>query len=97
MVVKHFGVWSVARIYAIISAGIGLCIGVVVALISIVGGSLVGSSSNMPSWAGSVFGIGSIVFFPILYGVMGLIGGTIAAVLYNIGARIGGGVEIDVQ
>ncbi|OFW04761.1 MAG: hypothetical protein A3H96_10110 [Acidobacteria bacterium RIFCSPLOWO2_02_FULL_67_36] len=97
MIVKHIGVWSVARIYAVICGGIGLCIGLVFALISVVGGSLAASNSDMPSWAGPVFGVGAIVFLPILYGVMGLIGGAIGAALYNVAARIGGGVELDVQ
>ena len=97
MIVRHIGVWSVARIYAIISAGIGLLIGICVAVISVVGGAVAASNNEMPSWAMPVFGVGSIVFFPILYGVLGLVAGAIGALLYNVGAKIGGGVEIDVQ
>jgi hypothetical protein len=97
MVVRHIGVWSAARIYAIISAGIGLVIGLCVAMVSVVGGALAAANSDMPSWAMPMFGVGSIVLFPILYGVMGLIGGAIGAALFNFGARIGGGLQIDVQ
>jgi hypothetical protein len=97
MVVKHVGVWSAARIYAIICVAIGLIIGLFVALVSVAGGAMSASNSDMPSWAMPVFGIGSIVFFPIMYGVMGLVGGALSAALYNIGARFGGGLEIDVQ
>jgi hypothetical protein len=97
MVVRHIGVWSLARMYAVICGGIGLCIGLVVALVSIVGSSLAGANSDLPSWAGPALGVGAVVFFPILYGVMGIIGGAITAALYNVAAGIGGGVEIDVQ
>ena len=97
MIVKHIGVWSAARIYAIISAGIGLFIGLCIALVSLIGGALAPASSDMPSWVMPIFGVGSIVVFPILYGVMGLIGGAIGTALFNFGARLGGGLHIDVQ
>ena len=97
MVVRHVGVWSAARIYAIISTGIGLVIGLGMALVSIVGGAMAASNSDMPSWAMPVFGVGAIVFFPILYGVMGFVGGAIGAALFNVGAHFGGGLQIDVQ
>ncbi len=97
MIVRHIGVWSAARMYAIISAGIGLFIGLCVALVSLIGGAMAAANSDMPSWAMPIFGVGSIVVFPILYGVMGLIGGAIGAVLFNFGARFGGGLQIDVQ
>ena len=96
MIVKHVGVWSVARMYALITGGIGLIIGICVALVSLIGVSIAGPNSSMP-WAMPVFGVGAIVLFPILYGVMGLVAGAIGALLYNAAARIGGGVELDVQ
>jgi hypothetical protein len=46
---------------------------------------------------GSLFGIGAIVIFPIMYGVMGVVGGVLMAALYNLVASITGGLEIDVQ
>jgi hypothetical protein len=46
---------------------------------------------------GSIFGIGAIVIFPIMYGVLGVIGGVIMAALYNLVASITGGLEIEVQ
>jgi hypothetical protein len=97
LIVKHIGVWSAARIYAIISAGIGLFIGLCIALLSLIGGAAAAANSDMPSWVMPIFGVGSIVVFPILYGVMGLIGGAIGAALFNFGARLGGGLQIDVQ
>lgn len=45
--------------------------------------------------AGIMFGFG--IFMPIIYGVMGFVGGIIAAALYNLFAQWIGGIEIEVE
>jgi hypothetical protein len=58
-----------------------------------VGGAL---SQEMPGKAfGAMFGVGAIIFFPILYGVLGFIGSLIGAGIYNLLAAMVGGVEIE--
>ena len=56
-----------------------------------------GSPSEVPAWLGAFFGVGSIILFPIAYGIMGFIGGLITAVLYNILAGFVGGIEMELQ
>jgi hypothetical protein len=46
-------------------------------------------------FAAMMFGFG--IFMPIIYGVMGFIGGIIAAALYNVFARWIGGIEVEVE
>ena len=46
-------------------------------------------------FAGIMFGFG--IFMPIIYGVMGFVGGIIMAALYNLFARWIGGIEVDVE
>jgi hypothetical protein len=46
-------------------------------------------------FAGMMVGFG--IFMPIIYGVMGFIGGIIAAALYNVFARWIGGIEVEVE
>ena len=46
-------------------------------------------------FAGMMFGFG--IFMPIIYGVMGFVGGIIAAALYNLFARWIGGIEVEVE
>lgn len=96
MVVRSIGVWSAARLYGAISATMGLIIGLVLALASMVGAGMAGAESG-PPWLAGMFGIGAVVLAPIFYGVMGLIGGAIGAFLYNLFAGMVGGVEIDVS
>lgn len=45
--------------------------------------------------AGIMFGFG--IFMPIIYGVMGFVGGIIAAALYNLFAGWIGGIEVEVE
>jgi len=94
MIVKRVGVWSAARLYAAIMAAFGVLIGIPFALFSLVGAGL---APEGQSWMGPVFGIGAIVFLPVLYGVMGLVIGAVSAVLYNFFASIVGGLSVDVE
>jgi uncharacterized oligopeptide transporter (OPT) family protein len=44
-----------------------------------------------------VFGVGSVIFLPIIYGIMGFIGGIISAAIYNVVAGVVGGVELNLE
>ena len=46
---------------------------------------------------GLMFGVGAIVFLPIFYGIMGLVGGLLAAIFYNLAAKMMGGIQIDLE
>ena len=54
-------------------------------------------TNRAPAWLGAFFGVGSIILFPIVYGIMGFIGGLITAVLYNLLAGFVGGIEMELQ
>lgn len=91
---------SVAKVLAIMYGILGLLIGACVSLFFLFF-ALVGPSAGLPPEVGGgamsiVFGIGSIVFFPIFYAVIGAIGGLIAAALYNFIASRVGGIEIEI-
>ena len=44
---------------------------------------------------GATLGVGAVVLFPILYGVIGFLGGLLTAALYNLVAGITGGIEFE--
>jgi hypothetical protein len=101
MVIRHVGVWSVARLYGALSAAMGLLIGAIIAAASAIGGAA-GAMSDSGGGLGAgslgmLFGVGAIVFLPICYGVLGLLGGAIGAALYNVFAGMFGGIELDIQ
>ena len=98
MVLKKIGVLSAAKIAGVLYAAIGLCMGLVFAgLFSLLPQMAPPSEGQMPAWFGAMFGVGSIVILPIMYGIMGFIGGAIGAVIYNIFAGVVGGLELELE
>jgi hypothetical protein len=97
-VVRRVGVLSVAKLQAVLYLIIGFLVGGMFALFSLFGaaaGSMWGNGNNAGPLVSALFGVGAIVFFPILYGVLGFIGGLILGALYNLVAGMTGGVEIE--
>jgi len=99
MVLTRIVVMSVAKIFGVLNAAIGLIIGICIALFSLIGAGMTAAvqQSGAPTWIGAVFGIGAIIFLPILYGTMGFIFGAIWAALYNLFAGMVGGIEIEMR
>ena len=96
MVIRHIGVGSLARILGALYALWGFIFGVIVALVALAGaGMSAGSDSEMPGWLGGLFGVGAIIFLPILYGVLGAIGGALTALMYNVVAGMVGGLTVE--
>lgn len=94
--IKKFNPLSVMKIAAICYAALGLLEGILVAVIFSVG--LAGrESTGMPRFLAPLFGVFSIFVFPILFAVVGAIGGGLGAVIYNVAARFVGGIEVEVE
>ncbi len=95
MVIQRIGPVSCAKITGTLYAILGVAIGAVVSLIALAGGF----ASDRPGGAvfGLLFGVDAIVLLPILHGGIGFVATLIAAGLYNLAARLVGGVEIDVK
>ena len=96
MVIRRLGVWSVARIYGVITGTIGLVIGLFIGLFSILGAGLT-QDPDMPTWLMPIFGVGAIVFLPLFYGVMGIVSGAVSAAIYNVFAGLVGGISLEVE
>ncbi len=98
MVIKRIGALSLAKIAAVLYAGIGLLIGAVFSLIGMAGfASQMGDASSGLPFVGMLFGVGAIIILPICYGLIGFIFTLIGATIFNAAARLTGGVEIEVQ
>jgi hypothetical protein len=94
MVINRVGPMSVAKLAAVLYGMLGLLIGACVSLVAMIGGFA--SGQNQGTALGAMVGVGSIIFFPLLYAGIGFIGTLIAAALYNVAAGIVGGVHVDV-
>jgi hypothetical protein len=100
--IKKLGILSVAKMQGVMGLVIGLIIGVIYGLIiiaySLLGASILkGNSSLAVGGGGVVVGIVAMIAIPIIYGIIGFIGGAIGALLYNLFAGMVGGVEIEVE
>lgn len=96
MIVTRVSPWSVAKIAALLYGIIGLVIGAIISVLALVFGTAMAAQRD-DAWIGTVFGVSAIVALPILYGIGGGIMAAFSAFVYNIAARMVGGVRIEVE
>ena len=97
MIIKSVGVMSVARIVAAIYGIFGLIAGVFLSLAAAGGFGIKEEISSEVSWMGPFFGFGAILALPLLYFILGYLGGAIGAWVFNNAAKAMGGLEIVVE
>lgn len=99
MVIRKVGVGSAGKIFGTLYFAIGLIIGAIFALFSLLGAGMGAafSEGGDAGMLGALFGVGAIIILPICYGVIGFIGGIIMALVYNIVAGMVGGLQIEVD
>lgn len=94
--ISHLGVLSVAKFQGMMMALMGLLFSVLfLGLSSLIGGvisSFGGGNVAFPVTSAWVM----IIIVPILYGIMGFVMGAIGAFIYNIVAKIVGGIEVEI-
>ena len=101
MTIRRFGVFSVAKMNAIIWFILGLIVGVLYGLFFIFFGaamsSLAPEGQGMGLTESIAAGVVMIVAMPITYGIMGLIIGAIGTLAYNILAGMIGGIKFEIE
>jgi transmembrane protein DUF3566 len=95
MELKRVGPWSAGRVCGAVYAVMGLIFGLLFACAAVVNGMMTRNSDGVAFGAG--FGVGAIVVFPILYGVLGVVFGALTAWLYNVFAGMVGGIEVQLE
>jgi hypothetical protein len=85
--VTKIGVFSFAKIYMIIATFIGFLVGIFLWIVEM----------YSPVMQGPALGAWSIIVFPILYGIIGLVFGALTAFLFNIASGWFGGLEIELK
>lgn len=100
--IKKLGVLSVAKMYAAIFLVISLLIsipyGLFIIIFSLSGAGSIGGQGGLALGGGGVvIGLLVMIGLPIMYSLMGFVGGAIGALLYNLFAGFVGGIEIEVE
>lgn len=95
MIIKRFGVGSVAKMYGAMMAAMGLLIGIIIAIASTVGAGFSDDASS--GVFGMAMGAGALIALPIVYGCMGLVVGALGALFYNLFAGMVGGLKVDLE
>jgi hypothetical protein len=93
--VKRIGPGSAFKVGLALYGLVGLVLGLIFALVSLLGGALV-----PPAQAGvfrMFFGVGAIIILPLFYGIIGGIMAAISAAIYNLVAGWVGGLEVDIS
>jgi hypothetical protein len=93
--IKRIDPMSLGKFSGVLLAVVGLIVGVLFALASLVG--MAGVGGGRGGLFGLIFGVGAIVFVPIIYGIAGFLGGLIQGYVYNIAAGLMGGIDITVE
>ena len=96
MTIKNVRVLSLAKILGSVYAGLGLVFGLIFAAIALLGVGPLANGSDAPAILGLLMGGGAVVFLQLAYGIMGFIGGSIVGTIYNVAAKIVGGLEVEV-
>jgi hypothetical protein len=94
MVLERIGVLSVAKVFGILYAVLGLIVGGLFSLFSILGAAVAASEGGEGGLA-MLIGAGAVIVAPIFYGVLGAIFGAIGAGIYNLIAMTVGGIELE--
>lgn len=97
MVITKVNAFSVAKVAAVLYAGMGLLIGALFSLIGMIGVGAALSGQDGAGFLSALFGVGAIIVMPIFYGIVGFIFSFIAATLFNIAAGMTGGIEVETR
>ena len=96
MVITRIAVGSAAVVFGAFNALMGLFVGLIFAAVSLLGAGFAGDADpELPPFMGALFGVGAVVFFPIFYGMMGVVFGALGAAFYNLIAGLFGGLRIE--
>lgn len=96
MVIRSIRVFSLGKVMGVMYGLIGLLVGLFFSLFSVLGAAFSQAmDSSGEAWAGALFGVGAVILLPVIYGCLGFLGGLLSAAIYNLVARLVGGVELE--
>ncbi len=87
--VKRIEVLSLALLSALLHGVLGFLVGVAVAI-----ASLTPAAQALPFPHGPFVALLAVLLLPLVYAAVGFVAGALSAVVYNLGARLTGGVSL---
>lgn len=87
--VRRLGVLSTALTSGAIHAGLGFLIGIAAAVVS-----FTRAAAALPFLRGPLAGALAVLALPLLYGAVGFLFGAALALVYNLAARLTGGIKV---
>jgi hypothetical protein len=98
MMIRRVGLLSLVKPLGVLYALLVLIVRPLVAVVSLLGAAG-GAANSQPfdAFARLLFDVGSVIFLPIFYGILGFGFGLIGALPYNGIARLIRGIEIDLE
>ena len=97
MVITRVNAFSVAKVAAVLYAGIGLLAGALFSLIGMAGLGAALAGQEGAGFISMMFGVGAIIIMPICYAIFGFIGSFIFASIFNLAAGMTGGIEVETR
>jgi hypothetical protein len=103
--IHRIGIFSLGKVSAVLYALFGLLGGLFMTGMSLLAMIFSGPSRSAYSsyssygdsfdFMGIITGLGAVVCLPILYGILGFIGGIITAFFLNLALKFAGGLEVE--
>lgn len=87
--VRRVDVLSLAAMSAAFNAALGLVFGLMLALVSVTAAARV-----LPFLHGPLIGVVAVLVLPPAYAAIGFVAGAVAALVYNLAAKLTGGVRV---
>lgn len=97
MTIRRIDALSCAKVVGALYAVIGLFAGGIFTLFALLGTALGTAREGPEALFGLLFGVGAVLLFPIMYGILGFLGGLIGSSLYNVAAGVVGGIQIELS
>jgi hypothetical protein len=97
--IRSIGLWSAFKLFGVLYGLAGLVLGGIISLLSMLGflGGVAAGMKDLPAFLPVLIGAASIVIFPLVYGMVGAIGGVLASLIYNLAASLSGGLEVRLE
>ncbi len=96
MELKRIDVLSAVKVTFILYAALGFLFGALISTAAALGSGFEGSDGSVPG-GGVLLGLGAVIIIPPLYGAMGAFFAAIGALLYNLTARLVGGIRVELS